>query len=83
MSNELIPADKISQLPKDQQLLVTAELLGYREMPVDIDTFLDDPYYMGELSKNLYPFWRDVLRKIFPTPIHTSTPILVFTGAIG
>lgn len=67
----------------DQKLMIAARLLGYREMPKSIDEFMDDEYYMGNVSKNLYPFWRDVLRKIFPTPIHTRYPILVFTGAIG
>lgn len=74
---------ELMKLDKDNQLHVAASLLGYETYPVDIDTFLDDPYYMGNISKNLYPFWRDLLRKIFPTPIHTSTPILVFTGALG
>lgn len=67
----------------DKDLLIAANLLGYRELPVDIDTFMDDPYYMGNVSKNLYPFWRNILRKIFPTPIHTRYPIIVYTGAIG
>lgn len=71
------------ELDLEDQIKVVAQFLGYKRMPVDIDTFMDDPYYMGLISKNLYPFWRDLLRKIFPTPIHTSTPILVFTGAIG
>jgi len=67
----------------NRDLQVAANLLGYREMPRSIDEFLDDPYYLGNVSKNLYPFWRDKLRIIFPTPIHTRYPILVFTGAIG
>lgn len=78
-----IQLKKAENLPIEKQLVILANLLGYEKMPVSIDQFLDDPYYLGSISKNLYPFWRKVLRDVFPTPIHTSTPILVFTGAIG
>lgn len=72
-----------SDMPEDMQLKVAAKLLGYKTMPVDIDTFMDDDYYMGKVSKNLYPFWREELRKIFPNPIFQPWSIFVFTGAIG
>lgn len=78
---QLVKAER--EISRDEQLKVIAQLLGYKTMPVDIITFLDDPYYMGAVSKNLYPFWREILIKIFPTPLHTAYPILVFTGAIG
>lgn len=55
----------------------------YEEIPVDIDTFLDDPYYLGIAGRSIYPSWREELRKIFdPTRPHTLNEI-VFTGAIG
>lgn len=76
-------ATDIKKSEDQMDLMKLAILLGYKTMPVDIDTFLDDKYYMGNVSKNLYPFWRVELRKIFPTPLHTSTPIIVFTGSIG
>ena len=44
----------------------------YEEIPVDIDTFLDDPEYLGkglvneEGKKTVFPYWRKTLRKIFP-----------------
>ena len=38
----------------------------YEEVPVDIDTFLDDPRYFGDvLEGSIYPYWRDMLRNIF------------------
>lgn len=85
IENEIreLQLQKAKESSRDKQLEILANLLGYREMPVDIDTFMDDPYYMGKVSANLYPFWRKLLRELFPTPLHTSTPILVFTGAIG
>ena len=38
----------------------------YEEVPVDIDTFLDDPRYFGDvLEGSIYPYWREMLRNIF------------------
>lgn len=74
---------KLGDSEYNRNLKVAANLIGYKEMPVDIETFLDDPYYMGNVSKHLFPYWREKLIKIFPTPIHTRYPIIVFTGAIG
>lgn len=72
-----------SQLPMDTQLKIAAKLLGYRKMPPTITQFVKDDYYLGSVTRNLYPFWIDKLEEIFPTPIHTSTPILVLGGGLG
>lgn len=38
----------------------------YEEVPVDIDTFIDDPRYLGSsLSGSIYPFWRKKLKELF------------------
>ena len=61
----------------------------YKEMPVDIETFLDDDLYLGKALKNgegkstIYPYWRKVLKKIFPNPFDTVYRTAIFTGAIG
>lgn len=67
----------------DVQLKVAANILGYRQMPVSIEQFFTDPFYLGDVCKYLYPFWKDKLKQIYPTPIHTEYPILVFKGGIG
>lgn len=43
-------------------------LSDYKEIPVDIDTFLCDDYYLGKTNRNgeaIYPFWKDFMRKLF------------------
>lgn len=43
-------------------------LADYKEIPVDIDTFLCDDRYLGKTNRNgeaVYPYWRKVLRDIF------------------
>ena len=43
-------------------------LADYKEIPVDIDTFIESDRYLGKTNRNgaaVYPFWRTVLREIF------------------
>ena len=40
----------------------------YTELPVDIDTFIEDDHYIGKSTRNgkmIYPFWRQILREMF------------------
>ena len=54
----------------------------YEEVPVDIDTFIDDERFLSNaLGDTLYPFWRDVLRKLFAPGAKYYECVL--TGAIG
>lgn len=60
----------------------------YEEIPVDIDTFLDSQTYLGNGTMSngkstVFPYWRDMLRKLFPNNIDTAYNTLVLTGAIG
>jgi len=43
-------------------------LSDYKEIPVDIDTFIESDLYLGKTNRNgaaVYPFWRTELRNIF------------------
>nr|DAT14414.1 MAG TPA: terminase [Bacteriophage sp.] len=55
----------------------------YSKTPPTIDEFLDDNYYLGVIGKTIFPFWREKLREIFPTPVHTKYPIVILSGSIG
>lgn len=61
----------------------------YEEIPVDIETFLYDEYYLGkslidsEGRKTVYPYWVETLKKIFPTNVDTAYNTLALTGSIG
>lgn len=61
----------------------------YNEIPVDIETFLDDNNYLGyawhdsEGKSKLYPFWREKLRELFPDNISTSVNTFIESGARG
>ena len=62
----------------------------YEEIPVDIDTFLHDPKYLGkglineEKKFTVFPYWIKVLKDIFPDPLKPAKyNTLALTGAIG
>lgn len=62
----------------------------YDEIPVDIETFLHNPHYLGKgLTDNegrftLFPYWEDILKKIFPDPLKPAAyNTLALTGGIG
>lgn len=43
-------------------------LLDYKEIPVDIDTFINADAYLGRTNRNgaaVYPFWRKELQSVF------------------
>ena len=60
----------------------------YDEIPVDIDTFLTDPRYLGKFTNNgknlTYRKWPEALREWFPNPLAPSPYVeIALTGAIG
>lgn len=43
-------------------------LQDFKDVPVSIDQFICDPYYLGSVNRNgeaVYPYWRQTLRNIF------------------
>ena len=61
----------------------------YKEIPVDIETFLTDPLYLGkglvdsEGKFTVFPYWIKVLHDIFPDNVNTAYNTLILTGGIG
>lgn len=61
----------------------------YKEIPVDIETFLTDDNYLGHAWKDsygrtkVYPFWINVLKEIFPNNVDTDYDTLLESGARG
>lgn len=57
-------------------------LADFKEIPVSIDQFLDDPYYLGgtnDYGKNVYPFWRQTFNNIFSAGNKYNE--IIFSGA--
>lgn len=80
--------EQYTKLTDREKILVGAKMLGMNHVPVDIRTFLSDPYYLGDsritnYGKSVFSYWKQRLPEIFPTPITTSTPYISFGGCIG
>lgn len=61
-------------------------LTDFKSVPVDIDTFVCDPYYLGSVNRNgdaVYPFWRKTLREIFSAGNKYNEIILSGATRIG
>lgn len=61
----------------------------FKEIPVDIITFIKDPRYLGKawhLSDGeckLYSYWENKLQELFPDNLTTSVNNLILSGARG
>ena len=65
-------------------------LQDYDEIPVDIETFLTNPNYLGKGLINeegkftVFPYWVETLKKVFPDSLKPATVnTLALSGAIG
>ena len=69
-------------LPELNELLIS--LGDYDEPLVGIEEFLDHPDYLGGYFQgNLYPFWREVLKEIYPSPYYSPYWLVSLKGSIG
>ena len=75
MTGQHLPQDNEEQ-PTIMGALGNAE---YKTKPVDIETFVRDPYFLGNSCDNIYPVLLEDLKKIFSGGYEA----VVLTGAIG
>lgn len=78
-----IPTTDYSKLSTRELYELTAKAEGYESVPVDIDTFLNDPYYLGQTYDNgkaVYSYWRDALHKIYPNPLYSPYEEVCLSG---
>lgn len=61
----------------------------YKEIPVDIDTFLHDSIYLGkglvddEGRFTVFPYWEKKLKELFPNNLDTTYNNVILTGCLG
>ena len=71
------------------ELFNQLKYVDYKEIPVDIETFLNNDMYLGKAWKDargkskVYPYWLEQLKKLFPNNVDTNYSILLETGARG
>lgn len=86
-----IALDILKQFSNEGKSKTFEDLLyqDYEEIPVDIETFMKDPQYLGSGLTNeegkftIFPYWVEKLKEIFPNNLETKYRTAVFSGAIG
>lgn len=77
------PTTDYSKLSTRELYELTAKAEGYESVPVDIDTFLNDPYYLGQTYDNgkaVYEYWREALHRIYPNPLYSPYEEVCLSG---
>lgn len=65
--------------PSEVKLLDYLNREEYKQTPVDMRTFVTDPYYLGHTCDNIYPKLLDDLTELFEGGYHEC----IWTGSIG
>ena len=76
----------LSSLSVSESEEMLAYINGYDEVPVDIKTFVQDPYFLGKSFPNnsFWPYWLEILQDIYPHPLLQSKFLeVIFKGSIG
>ena len=75
---------QIDNLTLEQLERLYHSLSEYDEEPVGIQEFLESPDYLGGYFQNsLYPYWKEVLKEIYPSPYFSPYWCISLRGAIG
>lgn len=61
------------------------ELIGksiYRTCPVDMNTFIQDPYFLGTIyGDSIFPVWKELLPEIYPAPLCKAYEEIILSTA--
>lgn len=58
---------------------------NWKSRPVDIETFIEDEKYLGKIygKGKLFPYWKRVLKKVYPNPFYSPYEEVILSCAIG
>ena len=66
------------------EVLYSLEEDNYIEKPVDIYTFIKDPYFLGNsLGEEIYQYWLDLLQEVHPHPCINMYNEVILSTSIG
>lgn len=78
--------EKYNNLSQEEKILIYCKLNGINHVPPTIDQFICDDYYLGTINnggQSIYPYWREKLREMFPTPVTNKYPYWSLGGGVG
>ena len=84
MSDNVVDIMSKMSLEELNQYIYDTEKDYYECMPVDILTFVNDPYYLGATyNGKLFKIWEDTLKEIFPIPMFSPYYEVILSACIG
>ena len=63
--------NEFSKLTESEKSEVIYEAVGkeiYKTNPVDVITFIEDPYFLGSVYDTVFKIWKDMIQEIYPAP---------------
>ena len=63
--------NEFEKLTEQEKSEVIYEAVGkeiYKTNPVDVITFIEDPYFLCSLYDTVFKIWKDMIQEIYPAP---------------
>ena len=63
--------EQYQALTEKEKSEVIYEAVGkeiYKTNPVDVITFIEDPYFLGSVYDTVFKIWKDMIQEIYPAP---------------
>ena len=63
--------NEFEKLTEQEKSELIYEMVGkevYKTNPVDVMTFIEDPYFLGSVYDNVFKIWKDMIQEIYPAP---------------
>ena len=63
--------NEFEKLTEQEKSEVIYEAVGkeiYKTNPVDIKTFIEDPYFLGSVFDNIFKIWKELCYEVYPAP---------------
>lgn len=83
--NEILKKlDEHASIKEIENIIYSIRKEFYEDKPVDIETFITDPYFLGEsLNGILYPIWLNLLKSVHPSPFVNTFYEIILEAPLG
>lgn len=60
--------EKLTEMEKSEVIYEAVGKEIYKTCPVDIKTFIEDPYFLGSVYDTIFNIWKELCLEIYPAP---------------
>ena len=76
-------AELLKSMSPEEAIEVLSAASEFESIPPTIDQFLDNTYYLAHIGQTIFPFWREQLRIIHPSPYFCNKSEIAISGSTG